>query len=364
MDVSLFDYQLPPELIAQSAVEPRDSSRLLVVHRGSSRIEHRIFRDVVEYTHPGDVLVLNDTRVMKGRFFARRRPQGGRVELLLLRRIDPSRPDSPEEGAGPAVPLPSAMQERWHVLVKPGRRAPVGQEMEAGDGQLAVRVLGRTPDGGRIVELESRSEPVRAVLERICTVPLPPYIRGPLEDPERYQTVYAREEGSAAAPTAGLHFTPELLERIRQAGVTVVSLTLHVGVGTFRPVRSPTVEQHVMHEEFFTIPKPTAEAINAGRKRQGRIWAVGTTVVRALESAADESGAVRSVSGWTRLFIYPPYRFKVVDVLITNFHLPRSTLLMLVCAFGGTELVLAAYREAVAQRYRFYSLGDAMLILP
>ena len=359
MDVSVFDYELPPELIAQSAVEPRDSSRLLVLHRASARIEHRIFRDVVEYVRAGDVLVLNDTRVMRGRFFARRRPQGGRVELLLLRRLEPAPPEEAH-----TQPSGDGTRERWHVLVRPGRRAPVGQEMEAADGELTVRVLERTADGGRIVELESRSEPVRAVLDRVGTVPLPPYIRRPLADPERYQTVYAREEGSAAAPTAGLHFTPELLERIRRAGVEVVSLTLHVGVGTFRPVRSSTVEQHVMHEEFFSIPDSTARAIDAGRRRGGRIWAVGTTVVRALETAADESGAVRPGTGWTRLFIYPPYRFKVVDVLITNFHLPRSTLLMLVCAFGGTEQVLAAYREAVARRYRFYSLGDAMLILP
>ena len=348
MDPATFDYALPPELIAQSPVEPRDSSRLLVVRRTGERLEHRHFRDVVEYLREGDVLVLNDTRVMRSRLWARRRPQGGRVELLLLRRVE-RRP----EGA-----------EIWHALVKPGRRAPAGQEMEAGDGQLRVRVLERTADGGRLVELTSRDGTVSEVLARIGTVPLPPYIRRPLDDPERYQTVYAREEGSAAAPTAGLHFTASLLERIRQVGVEVVSLTLHVGVGTFRPVRAPVVEQHVMHEEFFTVPAATADAIARARQRGGRVWAVGTTVVRALESAADETGDVRPGSAWTRLFIHPPYRFRVVDVLITNFHLPRSTLLMLVCAFGGTERILSAYREAVARRYRFYSLGDAMLILP
>ncbi|WP_324667746.1 tRNA preQ1(34) S-adenosylmethionine ribosyltransferase-isomerase QueA [Geochorda subterranea] len=348
MDPATFDYALPPELIAQSPVEPRDSSRLLVVRRTGERLEHRHFRDVVEYLREGDVLVLNDTRVMRSRLWARRRPQGGRVELLLLRRVE-RRP----EGA-----------EIWHALVKPGRRAPAGQEMEAGDGQLRVRVLERTADGGRLVELTSRDGTVSEVLARIGTVPLPPYIRRPLDDPERYQTVYAREEGSAAAPTAGLHFTASLLERIRQVGVEVVSLTLHVGVGTFRPVRAPVVEQHVMHEEFFTVPAATADAIARARQQGGRVWAVGTTVVRALESAAEETGDVRPGSAWTRLFIHPPYRFRVVDVLITNFHLPRSTLLMLVCAFGGTERILSAYREAVARRYRFYSLGDAMLILP
>ncbi|HEY8424737.1 MAG TPA: tRNA preQ1(34) S-adenosylmethionine ribosyltransferase-isomerase QueA [Limnochordales bacterium] len=348
MDPATFDYALPPELIAQTPAEPRDSSRLLVVHRTEERLEHRRFRDVVEYLREGDVLVLNDTRVMRSRLWARRRPQGGRVELLLLRRVE-RRPDGAEV---------------WHVLVKPGRRAPVGQEMEAGDDQLQIRVLDRTEDGGRLVELASREGTVSDVLARVGTVPLPPYIRRSLDDPERYQTVYAREEGSAAAPTAGLHFTPELLDRIRRLGVEVVSLTLHVGVGTFRPVRAPTVEQHVMHEEFFTIPASTAEAVGRARRRGGRVWAVGTTVVRALESAVDETGDVRPGSGWTRLFIYPPYRFRVIDVLITNFHLPRSTLLMLVCAFGGTERILAAYREAVACRYRFYSLGDAMLILP
>lgn len=348
MDLSRFDYTLPPELIAQVPAEPRDSSRLLVVHRGQDRLEHRTFRDVVEYLRPGDVLVLNDSRVMRARLWLRRRPQGGRLELLLLRRLERG-PDG---------------REVWHALVRPGRRAPLGQALESDDGSLRARVLSRTPDGGRTLELEAPGGDVGAVLSRIGTIPLPPYIRRPLDDPERYQTVYAREEGSAAAPTAGLHFTPELLQRIRDAGVDVVSLTLHVGVGTFRPVRTPVVEQHVMHEEFFTIPEATAAAIREGRRRGGRIWAVGTTVVRALESAAASDGEVQGGSAWTRLFIYPPYRFRVVDVLITNFHLPRSTLLMLVCAFGGTERILAAYREAVARRYRFYSLGDAMLILP
>lgn len=358
MDVSVFDYALPPELVAQRAVEPRDRSRLLVLHRQSGLIEHRIFRDVVHYTRPGDVLVVNDSRVMKARFFARRRPQGGRVEFLLLRRVED---ETTVGGAGDAGSLG---RERWQALVRPGRRAPIGQELTAAGGQLRIRVVERTPDGGRIVEIESPSEPVRAVLDRIGTVPLPPYIREPLEDAERYQTVYARCEGSAAAPTAGLHFTEELLDCLRRSGVEVVALTLHVGIGTFRPVRAATAEEHVMHEEFFTIPEETAAALGRAKAGGGRVWAVGTTVVRALESASAGLGVIKPGSGWTRLFIYPPYHFKVVDVLITNFHLPRSTLLMLVAAFGGTERVLEAYRVAVAERYRFYSLGDAMLILP
>ncbi|WP_324718182.1 tRNA preQ1(34) S-adenosylmethionine ribosyltransferase-isomerase QueA [Carboxydochorda subterranea] len=355
METSRFSYELPPALIAQRAAEPRDASRLLVLH-GDGRTEHRVFRDVIEYLRPGDLLVVNDTRVMKARLFARRRPQGGRVELLLLRRA----------GGGPAGGPPTAPDrvERWHVLVKPGRRAPVGQWLEAGDGRLGVRVVERTGEGGRVVELSSQTQPVDTLLDELGALPLPPYIRVPLDDPERYQTVYARVAGSAAAPTAGLHFTPELLEKIRRAGVRIEPLTLHVGVGTFRPVRSERVEEHVMHEEFFTIPEETAEAILRTHEAGGRVWAVGTTVVRALESAAVGSHRVQAGPASTRLFIYPPYAFKVVDVLITNFHLPRSTLLMLVCAFGGTERVLAAYREAVALGYRFYSFGDAMLILP
>lgn len=351
MDPSLFDYPLPPERIAQTPVEPRDASRLLVLYRSSGRVEHRRFSDIGEYTRPGDVLVLNDSRVMAARLFARRRPQGGRVELLLLH---------PSDAAGD-----QAFPHRWEVLVRPGRRAPPGQVLEVGQGQLEVRVLARTECGGRLVEFASPTgEPVRALLQRYGSVPLPPYIRQPLADPDRYQTVYAGPEGSAAAPTAGLHFTRELLERLESQGVRLARLTLHVGVGTFRPVRSPTVEGHRMHAEYFTIPESTAAAIEQARRQGARIWAVGTTVVRALESASGPDGAVHAGSGWTRLFIYPGYRFRVVEVLVTNFHLPRSTLLMLVCAFAGTGRVLEAYRTAAALGYRFYSFGDAMLVLP
>ena len=382
MEVSRFDYALPDELIAQTPAEPRDASRLLVLHRGSGTLEHRIFRELAEYVRPGDVLVFNDTRVMPARLFARRRPQGGRVEVLLLHRLDGGSSGNPSGGllrngppggggspSGPEVRSPAAPgaddRQRWKVLVRPGRRAPVGQLLEFGGGKLVGRVLARTDEGGRVVELESPGgEPVGLILRRLGSVPLPPYIRRPLQDPERYQTVYARAEGSAAAPTAGLHFTPQLLQRLSERGAEQVYLTLHVGVGTFRPVRSRTVEEHRMHAEYYTIPPAAAEAVNRARRKGGRVWAVGTTVVRALESAAGPDGSVAPGSGWTELFIYPGYAFRAVDVLVTNFHLPRSTLLMLVCAFGGTEQVLSAYREAVARRYRFYSFGDAMLILP
>lgn len=357
METARFDYELPQHLIAQEAVEPRDLSRLLVLRRSGGPIEHRCFRDIVDYLRPGDLLVVNDSRVMKARLFARRIPQGGRVQVLLLERI----------GTGPA-----GVGERWRVLVQPGRRAPVGQRLEMAGGALVARVVERTGEGGRILDLESPGAPeaVRTLLDESGMMPLPPYIRRPLRDPERYQTVYAREEGSAAAPTAGLHFTPELLDRVRERGGRIEAVTLHVGVGTFRPVRAARVEEHVMHEEGYTIPERTAEAIARTKSSGGRVWAVGTTVVRTLESAArsasggDRAGAVLAGAGSTSLFIHPPFEFGVVDVLITNFHLPRSTLLMLVCAFGGTERVLAAYREAVAAGYRFYSLGDAMLVLP
>ena len=376
-EVARFNYELPEELIAQTPVEPRDASRLLVLHRGSGTLEHRIFRELEEYVQPGDVLVFNDTRVMPARLFARRRPQGGRVEVLLLHRVDPGSQAGPADGPLLGGPPPGAPggeaadvarrddRQRWRVLVRPGRRAPVGQLLEFGGGRLVGRVVSRTEEGGRVVELESpRGEPIHLVLRELGSVPLPPYIRQPLQDPERYQTVYARAEGSAAAPTAGLHFTPRLLQRLSQRGAEQVYLTLHVGVGTFRPVRSRTVQEHRMHAEHYTIPPATAEAVNRARRQGGRVWAVGTTVVRALESAAGPDGRVAPGSGWTELFIYPGYVFRATDVLVTNFHLPRSTLLMLVCAFGGTERVLSAYREAVAQRYRFYSFGDAMLILP
>lgn len=343
MFVDEFDYDLPEELIAQTPVYPRDSSRLLVVDRRSQTLSHRTFRDVVEYLQAGDVLVVNDTRVIPARLFAKR-PTGGKVEVLLLRNVG---------------------ENKWECLVRPGRKIRLGDLVEVHkDGELLAtgKVLERTEYGGRVIQWECAGGFER-LLEVAGTIPLPPYIHEPLKDPERYQTVYAAVPGSAAAPTAGLHFTPELLQKVEDKGVSIEKITLDVGLGTFRPVKERTVEEHVMHDEHFTISPDAADAINQARQRGGKVVAVGTTVVRALESAACGDGAVAPYSGNTRLFIYPGYKFKVVDRLITNFHLPKSTLLMLVSAFAGKELIMRAYREAVAQRYRFFSFGDAMLIL-
>ncbi|MDI3297693.1 MAG: tRNA preQ1(34) S-adenosylmethionine ribosyltransferase-isomerase QueA [Bacillota bacterium] len=346
MLVDEFDYDLPEELIAQEPLEPRDASRLMVLDRGRGSWEHRRFRDLVDILRPGDCLVLNDTRVRPARLLGRR-ASGGRVELLLLR---------PLEG------------DRWEVLGRPARRLRAGSLLlfgaeEAGEEErLEAEVLANRGEG--LLEVRFRYRGAwEELLRRLGQVPLPPYIRKPLDDPERYQTVYAREPGSAAAPTAGLHFTPELLERLRRRGVEQVPLTLHVGLDTFRPVLEREVERHRMHAEFFTLSGSAAAAINRARAAGGRVVAVGTTVVRTLESVAGPDGRVEPRQGWTELFIYPGYRYRVVDALLTNFHLPRSTLLMLVAAFAGRDLVLAAYREAVRQRYRFFSFGDAMLIL-
>ncbi|HHT02610.1 MAG TPA: tRNA preQ1(34) S-adenosylmethionine ribosyltransferase-isomerase QueA [Firmicutes bacterium] len=338
MQTSDFEYQLPPELIAQHPVQPRDASRLLVLHRGLG-LEHRYFRDLPEYLRPGDCLVLNDTRVLRARLFGRRRDTGGRVEFLLLR------------------PLSDG---RWETLVRPGRRARPGVEIDfsAGDCRLTATVDARTATGGRVVTFTSDLNLDQAI-DHLGVVPLPPYITAALEDDERYQTVYAGPKGSVAAPTAGLHFTPALLEQIRNLGVQVAKVTLHVGLGTFRPVGVEDLKQHSMHAEYYQLNAETADLINSAR----RVVAVGTTVARTLETTADAGGQIRPGCGWTDLFIYPGYQFRAVDVLLTNFHLPRSSLLMLVCAFADREEVLAAYRDAVGQRYRFYSFGDAMLII-
>lgn len=341
MNVSDFDYTLPESAIAQTPVEPRDAARLLVLDRRTGALEHRIFRDLPEYLVPSDVLVINDSRVMPARLLGEKEGTGGSVELLLLERRS---------------------LDTWEALVRPGRRVRPGARLVFGGGLLKARVLDVTPSGGRLVAFEYEGV-FEDILRRLGQMPLPPYIKEKLSDPERYQTVYAREEGSKAAPTAGLHFTPELLDRIRAMGVEIVPLTLHVGLGTFRPVTTETVEAHRMHAEYFRIPEESARAINRAKERGGRVVAVGTTVVRTLETAADEGGRVRAGDGWTDIFIYPGYRFKAVDAMVTNFHLPRSTLLMLVCAFAGRERVLAAYRTAIEQGYRFYSFGDAMLIL-
>ncbi|HHP50334.1 MAG TPA: tRNA preQ1(34) S-adenosylmethionine ribosyltransferase-isomerase QueA [Moorella mulderi] len=337
-----FDFHLPPDLIAQTPVEPRDASRLLVLHREEDRIEHRHFYDLPSYLRAGDVLVINESRVIPARLWGKRVPTGAKIEVLLLEERE---------------------KDVWEVLVRPGRKAPVGTELVFGQGELRAQVIEATLSGGRILRFWGQGRSVRDLLYSLGETPLPPYIKAKIPDPERYQTVYARVEGSAAAPTAGLHFTPRLLDRLRAQGVQIVPLLLHVGLGTFRPVKTEDITQHKMHSEYFEVPVRTAEIVNEARARGGRVVAVGTTVVRALETAATPQGLVQPGKGRTDLFIYPGYRFKVIDILITNFHFPRSTLLMLVCAFAGRERVMRAYQVAVQEGYRFFSFGDAMLIL-
>ncbi|MGE5674816.1 MAG: tRNA preQ1(34) S-adenosylmethionine ribosyltransferase-isomerase QueA [Mycobacterium leprae] len=341
MRLSDFDFELPEELIAQRPVEPRDSSRLMVVRRSGGAFEHRHFRDLVEYLKPGDALVVNETRVMPARLMGAREGSGGAIEVLLLKRLE---------------------RDRWETLVKPGKKARIGQRIIFGDGLLVGTVIDNTEAGGRVIEFTYEGV-FEAILDRLGQMPLPPYIHERLADPERYQTVYAREWGSAAAPTAGLHFTPELLGRLEAMGVHVHKILLHVGLGTFRPVQVENVLEHKMHSEFYTVTEETAAALNATRAAGGRIIAVGTTSIRTLETVATSDRQIHGASGWTDIFIYPGYTFKAVDALITNFHLPKSTLLMLISAFASREQVLAAYEEAVRERYRFFSFGDAMLIL-
>ncbi|MBQ2118031.1 MAG: tRNA preQ1(34) S-adenosylmethionine ribosyltransferase-isomerase QueA [Clostridia bacterium] len=339
-----FSYELPHRLIAQTPAEPRDSSRLMVLDRQTGAIAHRIFRDVTDYLLPTDTLVVNDSRVIPARLRGKTDDGTGRdIELLLL---------SPR-GA-----------DRWETLVRPGKRAKPGDAFAFAEGALRAVVEEVKEDGNRIVRF-SYDDPAGfyAVLDRAGETPLPPYIETPCADPERYQTVYARERGSAAAPTAGLHFTEELLGRIRAKGVAVVPVMLHVGLGTFRPVKTERIAEHTMHAEFFTVTKKAADTINERKRAGGRIICVGTTSCRTLESAADEDGTIRPQSGETGIFIYPGYHFKAMDGLITNFHLPESTLIMLVSAFAGKEKVMEAYRTAVREEYRFFSFGDAMLIL-
>ena len=339
MKLSDFMYDLPEERIAQTPVEPRDHSRLMVIHRDTDEIEHRHFYDVIDYLNPGDVLVVNDTRVIPARLYGER-PTGGACEVLLLKQLAP---------------------KRWETLVKPGKKLKPGAEIVFGDGRLCGRVLETTDVGGRIVEFECEGT-FEAALDALGEMPLPPYIHEQLEDRERYQTVYARHEGSAAAPTAGLHFTPELLDRIREKGIDVVPVLLHVGLGTFRPVKVENIEEHQMHSEHFEVTEDAARRVNAARERGGRVIAVGTTSVRTLESAA-ENGKLVAKRGETSIFIRPGYRYQMVDALITNFHLPKSTLMMLVSALYDREKILSAYETAVKENYRFFSFGDAMLIL-
>ena len=332
-------YDLPEERIAQTPVEPRDHSRLMVLHRDTDQIEHGHFYDVIDYLNPGDVLVINETRVIPALLFGDR-AGGGACEVLLLRQLGP---------------------KRWETLVKPGKKLKPGAEITFGGGRLRARIAETTDVGGRIVDFDCDGT-FEAALDELGEMPLPPYIHERLEDKERYQTVYAKQEGSAAAPTAGLHFTPELLDRIREKGVDVVPVLLHVGLGTFRPVKTENVEEHEMHSEYFEVTAEAAARINAARERGGRVVAVGTTSVRTLESAA-ENGVLLPRRGETSIFIKPGYRFQMVDALITNFHLPGSTLVMLVSALYDREKILAAYEEAVRDGYRFFSFGDAMLIL-
>ena len=351
-----FDYELPPERIAQEPLPDRAGARLLVLERVSGTILHRAVRELAELLSPGDLLVLNDTRVLPARLFGRR-ATGGRVEVLLLHRQEPAT-DGPGQG--------------WVALVRPARRVRAGEALDliprSGGEPVAdpprVRILELLGEGQVRVSLEPGSTgDVRTVLTTCGQIPLPPYIHTPLADPERYQTVYARHEGAVAAPTAGLHLTPELLAGLAERGIARACLTLHVGLGTFRPVAAEDPREHRMHAEWLEIPPATAEAIARTRRQGGRVVAVGTTVVRALESRAADDGTVRPGGGWTELYLLPGSRFRAVDALFTNFHLPRSTLLMLVAAFAGRERILEAYREAVAREYRFFSFGDAMLIL-
>lgn len=339
LKTSDFYYDLPEELIAQTPAEPRDSSRLLVYHRDTKQIEHRIFHDVVDYLKAGDLLVVNRTRVLPARLFART-PNGGRVEVLLLKRLN---------------------LDEWEVLVRPGKKCKVGVKLFINE-ELSLEVTGITDSGERHVRFFYEGA-FEDVLSRAGTMPLPPYIHEKLKDPERYQTVYSRENGSAAAPTAGLHFTPELLEKIRAMGVDVAEVLLHVGLGTFRPVKAENVLEHKMHSEYYEISEEAAEKINRAKREGRRVIAVGTTSVRTLETVADENGLVTACKGNTEIFIYPPYKFKCVDALVTNFHLPESTLLMLVSSLCSREEILHVYETAVEEKYRFFSFGDACLIL-
>lgn len=341
MKTSDFYFELPPELIAQTPLQRRDASRLLVLDRKTGTTEHRHFYDLPEYLRPGDCLVLNDSRVLPARLIGRRLPGGGESEILLLN----------DRGG-----------DLWECLVRPGKKLRPGAVVEFGDGSLTATVEAEVEDGNRLVRF--RYEGIfLEVLERLGEMPLPPYIKEKLADRERYQTVYSRALGSAAAPTAGLHFTRELLAQIETMGVRVCYVTLHVGLGTFRPVKEENPLDHEMHSEFCVVPEETARTITETRRAGGRVIAVGTTSCRTLESFANEDGTMDPHSGWTDIFIYPGYRFRCTDALITNFHLPESTLIMLVSALAGREPILEAYREAVEQRYRFFSFGDAMMIL-
>ena len=340
MKTSDFYYDLPEELIAQDPLEDRSSSRLLVLDKKTGKTEHHVFREITDYLNPGDCLVLNDTKVIPARLIGVKEETGAKIEVLLLKR-----------GA----------DDVWETLVKPGKKARPGARISFGDGLLVGEVMEVVEEGNRLIHFEYDGI-FEEILDQLGQMPLPPYITHQLQDKDRYNTVYAAHSGSAAAPTAGLHFTPELLQTIREKGVHIAEVTLHVGLGTFRPVKVENVSEHHMHSEFYMIDEKAADTINAAKRAGGRIICVGTTSCRTLESAAKEDGTIEPTSGWTDIFIYPGYRFKILDSLITNFHLPESTLLMLVSALAGREHVLAAYQEAIENKYRFFSFGDAMFI--
>lgn len=340
MDVKDFDYDLPEELIAQDPLEDRSSSRLMVLDKKTGEVSHHVFKEIVKYLRPGDCLVLNNTKVIPARLFGVKEGTMAKIEILLLKR---------------------RQNDVWETLVKPGKKAKPGTKIIFGDGLLTGEVIDVVDDGNRLIQF-SYEGIFEEILDKLGQMPLPPYITHQLKDKNRYQTVYAKYDGSAAAPTAGLHFTKELLQQVKDKGVDIAEVTLHVGLGTFRPVKVDNVLDHHMHSEFYMVSQEAADKINNAKKNGGRIISVGTTSTRTLEAASDENGMLKECNGWTDIFIYPGYSFKVIDCLITNFHLPQSTLVMLVSALAGREHVLNAYKEAVEERYRFFSFGDAMFI--
>ena len=341
MDVKDFYYDLPQELIAQDPLEDRSSSRLMVLDKITGEVEHRHFKDITEYLRPGDCLVINNTKVIPARLYGVKEGTEAKIEILLLKRKE---------------------NDIWETLVKPGKKCKIGTKIVFGEGILTGEVVDIVEEGNRLIQFHYEGI-FEEILDRLGQMPLPPYITHQLQDKNRYQTVYAKYDGSAAAPTAGLHFTPELLQQVRDMGVEIEEVTLHVGLGTFRPVKESDVLKHHMHSEFYKIEQSEADKINKAKKEGHRVIAVGTTSTRTLEAAADENGFLTEKSGWTEIFIYPGYQFKVIDALITNFHLPESTLVMLVSALAGREHVLAAYETAVEEKYRFFSFGDAMFIV-
>ncbi len=341
MDVAEFDFDLPEDKIAQKPVEPRDSSKLMVLNRKEDSIEDKEFTDIIDYLEPGDVLVRNNTQVIPARLFGQKAETGGKVEFLLLTKVE---------------------LDTWEVLVRPGKKLKQGTRVIFGDDDLEAVVKSRTDFGGRVVEFNYQGV-FENILDKLGEMPLPPYIEAELEEADKYQTVYAKVRGAAAAPTAGLHFTDSLLERIKAKGIEIVDITLHVGLGTFRPVKADKVEEHEMHAEYYEVSKQTAEKINQAKENGNKVVTVGTTSTRTLETVANSKGLVEADKGWTDIFIYPGYEFKAADALITNFHLPKSTLIMMISAFYDKEKIMQAYQHAMDNQYRFYSFGDAMVII-